>query len=58
MAGRRPLLPNDAKDHMVQAMGPGPGAESLLHLRVEPLFRRDPALHKGKIDPAEGGSTL
>ena len=35
-----------------------PRRERLLHLRVEPLLRRDPSLDQRKVDQAQGGGPL
>jgi hypothetical protein len=35
-----------------------PGAERLLHLRVQPLFWGGPFLHDREVDPAERGRPL
>lgn len=58
MAARPPLLADDAVDQVVRAIGPRPGTQRLLHLRVEPLLGVNPSLHDGEIDASEGGHAL
>jgi hypothetical protein len=53
VAARRPLLADDPIDHMMGSVGDRPGAERLLHLRVQPLLGGDPALHQEEVDPAQ-----
>ena len=55
---RRPLLADDAIDHVAGAIGFCPRAERLLNLRVEPLFGGSPSLDYPEVDPSEGGRAL
>ena len=58
VAARRPLLADDAVDHMAWPVGHRPGAQCLLHLRVQPLLGSGPPLHHRKVDPAERSRPL
>jgi hypothetical protein len=53
-----PLFTNHPVHQVPWSVCNRPGAERLLHLRIERLLRTDPSLHHPAIDPAQCASTL